>query len=500
MLLSNLAAVRAVCGAVEGTYGPRGLDCLLVDERGGMVLTNDGVTILRYLAVTHPAARLLVEAAKAQERAVGDGTTTAVILAGALIGEGVSQILRGVPVTRVIGGIKMGIGQALSTLRAFRRPVAGLGDPVAADVALVAGRGDAGLARTVLAAAEIVGAGRLNDETFNLAESVLGLEGVADEAFSGLAIEREPVVPEIVRSLHDVKVLVIEGSLEPEPLPHEALASAAGLAKADAQLNEFHEKLALLVDSGVGLIVASRGIPDSAAQFLADRGVLVLRRVPERDLRRAAVLTGARLLRHAAGQRSGLAGALGQARSVEYDAQSRLVRIVNGREAKETTILVGGGTAEAVAERERIAKDAASAVQQAIKGGVVPGGGAAELALSLSLDRYKAGMMSAYGIACVREALRRPLAQLAANAGFNPLEKLEEVWAAQERSGRPGLGIDAETGAVTDQAENGIWDPFPVKEHALRIAGEVCTAVLRIGSILKMRSEDGCEEGWHDPG
>ena len=131
-LLSNLAAVRAVSGAIEGTLGPKGLDCLLVEDDGEVILTNDGVTILQHLAVDHPAARLLIQAARAQERAVGDGTTTATILAGALIGEGLNQIIRGVPVTRVVDGMQSRLAEAQA---ASGRPAAadcGLEDPVLA--------------------------------------------------------------------------------------------------------------------------------------------------------------------------------------------------------------------------------------------------------------------------------------------------------------------------------------------------------------------------------
>ena len=131
-LLSNLAAVRAVCGAVEGTLGPKGLDCLLVEDGGEVILTNDGVTILRHLAMDHPAARLLIQAARAQEREAGDGTTTATILAGALIEEGANQMIRGVPAARVVEGIQAGLVEAQSALADLRRPVTGLDDPILA--------------------------------------------------------------------------------------------------------------------------------------------------------------------------------------------------------------------------------------------------------------------------------------------------------------------------------------------------------------------------------
>ncbi|MGE5598476.1 MAG: TCP-1/cpn60 chaperonin family protein [Bacteroidota bacterium] len=496
VLLSNLAAVRAVTEAVAGTLGPRGLDCLLVAENGETVLTNDGVTILRHLDAPHPAARLLIQAAEAQERAVGDGTTTATILAGALVTEGIEQILRGVPATRVVDGIRLGLVQAISALDRLRRPVSGLDDPALHAAVRNAARGDAGVAGAVLDAARHLGGPRLDEAGFSLSERVLGLDGAADGAYPGVIIEREPATPGGPSRLEGAVVLAIDGALEAEALPPEALSSAAGLTRAEAAKAAFGATLARLAESGPGLVLAGRGVAEEAARFLAERGIIALRRVAERDLRRAAALSGARPIVRLPG--STMEGILGRVAMVEYDPAAGLVRLAGGPGPPEATIVVGGATAEAVAERERIARDAAAALQQARRGGVVPGGGAAELALARALAGCNPGGMASYGVACLREAMRRPLAQLAANAGFNPLAKVEEAYAAQERMNSAGLGIDPETGEVADLAERGILDPHSVKESALRTAVEAATAILRIGNILKMRSGSG-EEGWHDP-
>ncbi|MGE5551683.1 MAG: TCP-1/cpn60 chaperonin family protein [Bacteroidota bacterium] len=499
-LLSNLAAVRAVTSAIEGTLGPKGLDCMLVDENGEVILTNDGVTILQHLEVAHPAARLLIQAARAQERAVGDGTTTATILAGALIGEGIDQILRGVPVTRVIDGLRAGIAEVLAELNALRRPIDGLSDPALRSVALVAGRSDASLAETVLAGAGLLGPARLAAAGFSLAECVLGMEGAADEAYPGVIVEREPASLEMPVRLGETRVILLAGALEPDPLPPEALSTAAGLHRAEARQAAFRAELASLADGGIGLVFAGRGMAESAVQFFAERGILGVRRVADRDLRRVASLCGARLARRV--PEPPLSGAnpyIGRIASAEFDVNARILRLAGGPGPAEATIVIGGRTTEVVAERERIARDAASSVQQAIKGGVVPGGGAVELALSRALARHSAGGLAAYGLACVREALKRPLAQLAANAGYNPLAKVEEVYTAQERTGQASLGFDPETGSVLDVVEAGVVDPYPVKEHALRTAGEVATAILRINNILKMHTGSREDGTWHDP-
>jgi len=165
------------------------------------------------------------------------------------------------------------------------------------------------------------------------------------------------------------------------------------------------------------------------------------------------------------------------------------VRIEGGEGKPYATVLVGAATAEVLGERERIARDAASAVQAALKGGVVPGGGAAELAVARDLEGVKAELpgMAAYGVECVIEALKRPFIQIVTNAGFNALEKLGDVVAAQLEQKTDCLGIDCDTGFVCNLWEAGIIDPAPVKLHALRAAGELAEAILRIDTIIRKK-------------
>ena len=153
------------------------------------------------------------------------------------------------------------------------------------------------------------------------------------------------------------------------------------------------------------------------------------------------------------------------------------------------TVIVGAATREAAHERSRIAKDAASAVQAAVRGGYLPGGGAAEMAVAHDLERVRETMkgMEGFGVAAVAGALRKPLAQIVVNAGYNPLEKVEELKAAQIAQDTDSLGIDCDTGQVTDFVEAGIVDPTDVKIHALQAAGEVAAAVLRIHTVIKMK-------------
>jgi chaperonin GroEL (HSP60 family) len=215
--------------------------------------------------------------------------------------------------------------------------------------------------------------------------------------------------------------------------------------------------------------------------------------VARKELQALAAYTGARPAKRAALKRSAaeLAPLLGAAAQVRYDERLRHVRVAGGA-GDTVTLLVGAATADAVGERSRIAKDAAAAVQAAVRGGYVPGGSAVEMAVAYELDRHRDTVkgMEGFGIEAVASALRKPLAQIVANAGFNPLEKVEELKAAQLRRRTDALGIDSDSGAITDMIAAGVLDPAEVKLHALQAAGEIAAAVLRIHTVIKMKSPD----------
>ncbi|MCQ2559982.1 MAG: TCP-1/cpn60 chaperonin family protein, partial [Clostridia bacterium] len=207
--------------------------------------------------------------------------------------------------------------------------------------------------------------------------------------------------------------------------------------------------------------------------------------------RKAAEHTGAKPLKRTGLKkpREVLEQALGEAAEVFNDEKSAQVWLKGGAGQNLASLILGASTAEVVGERKRIAKDAASAVQAAVQGGIVAGGGAAELAAVKLVEKARSSVkgMAAYGLSCVVEALKRPMAQIISNSGFNPLEKLEDVLAAQTESGLNSLALDCESGNVCDMQKLGVWDPLPVKKQALKAAGEIAEAILRIDTIIKKK-------------
>ncbi|MGI6588797.1 MAG: TCP-1/cpn60 chaperonin family protein [Peptococcia bacterium] len=490
-LLTNAKAIMVIAQAVEGTLGPKGLDTMLLDQLGDVIITNDGVTILELMDVNHPAARMLINMAKAQQEEIGDGTTTATILAGALVNEGVNQVRKGVPVVKVIEGMSLGVKKAIQALTEKAISITSGKDSLLNKTAGVAARGNEDIADLVIKAVLLLGKKKLLEPSFKLAEIIRAVEGAENQVVSGVIIDKEPVNTEMPKKLKDVKVLVVDDALEPEEIEDEALGTEAGFTRYLKLQEEFRQNIEKVVRLGVGLVLVDRGIHDLAEEIFTDAGVMVLQRVSNRELRQAAEFTGAKLLKRTGlkKEEKDLKHSLGEAEEVYVEEKLKHVCLLGGKGEAQATVLVSASTEEVVGERERIAKDAASAVQAAVKGGIVPGGGTVELAISRELQdvRQEAAGMAVYGVDCVCEALKQPFAQIVYNAGFNPLEKLGEVSSAQIEQDKISLGINCDSGEIIDMQELGIYDPVLVKKHALKTAVEVATAILRIDTIIKKK-------------
>lgn len=489
-LLTNSAAIQAIASAVEGTMGPKGLDTMLVDRLGEVVITNAGVTILEKMQVNHPAARMLINVAKAQQQEIGDGTTTATLLAGALVADGVSHVVRGVPVARVIEGLRIGIRCALESLMRRSRSIDSLDSAMLTRVAYISGREHADIAELVVRAARLIGRDKLLERSFKLADTIRAEEGAENEVFMGVIVSKGRLNKQMPQRVKDARILVLDDALEPEEIEEEALATEAGFKKYLELKTDFESHVRKIIALGVTVCLLDRGIHDLAEEMLTDAGIFVISRVPSHELRRVAEHSGARPIKRTALRKNAdeLARCMGKAAECAEDERLQQVRFIGGVGKPAATIAVGAATAEVVGERERMAKDAASSAQAAVRGGYVPGGGAVEIAMAKDVERVREAVkgMAAYGVDCVSTALRRPLAQIVENAGFNPLEKVEDVTAAQTAHGSDSLAINCDSGEVADMLALGIVDPTLVKVHAIRAAGEVAEAILRIDTIIKM--------------
>jgi chaperonin GroEL (HSP60 family) len=250
------------------------------------------MTILTEMDVNHPAAKMVVNTARAQEEEVGDGTTTATIMAGALLAEGLNQAVRGVPVTRIIDGIKAGVARAVQVIEERAVKVASVDDPVLREIATVAGRGNKDIADLVFSAAKMVGMEKLLDESFKLSETIVAKEGAGNEVFAGIIIDKTRLNEAMPLRAKSPKILVVDDAFEPMEVEEEALGTESGFQKYLEAQEEFRADVMKVVDLGAQLIVVSKRVDDVAEQVLTDAGIMVVTRVSGRSLRRFASIPG----------------------------------------------------------------------------------------------------------------------------------------------------------------------------------------------------------------
>ncbi len=495
---NNANAVRAIMTAVESTIGPKGLDTMLVDQFGNVVITNDGVTILNLMEVNHPVARMLIHSINAQQEEVGDGTTTAALMAGEMVLTGLEQVNKGVPVAQVLAGLRYGVKEASRLMEKEAVLVGSLDTGQLYNIAYVAGREDADIAKLIMEGAAMIGQEKLLDPNFRFAQRVQAVEGGENEVASGVFISKERLTVQMPMELHGeaeglgtLKIMVLDDAMEQEELGNGALSTESGFQQYLVLKEQFKANIQKLIDTGVQAVFVDRGVDDTAAEMLEEAGVLVVARVPHKELVDLAEHCGAKLLKRSSLQKpkEELQKQFGTAMHIIGSERLHNIKVLGGSGKAMATILVGATTGEVVGEKERIAKDAAASVQSALQRGLVAGGGAAELAVARQLEQNKNALsgMAVFGADCVIAALKKPFMQIVSNAGFNPLEKVGDVHKAQELQQNNHLSINCDTGRIDDQYIAGVVDPLYVKLHGLKTAGEVAEAILRINIIVKKK-------------
>ncbi|MBP1930508.1 TCP-1/cpn60 chaperonin family protein [Ammoniphilus resinae] len=490
-LMNNVNAVRAISSAVEGTLGPKGLDTMLVDERGHVVITNDGVTILERMEVKHPAARMLIRIATAQQEKIGDGTTTATIMASSLVQEGAAQIHRGVPPVKVIAGIRQGVATAERSLARMAAAVTDLTDPHLRQTAYIAARENQEISDLVLQACHLVGDKQLVQTELKLADLVEVHQGEESEVIKGILLQKRPVSRQMPSDLENPAVLLLEDRFGPEGIDDEALGTEIGFKQYLENKENFLRCLEYINQMGVRVIICEGSCDSFAEEYCADVGITVIHRIPQAQIHRLAEHLGAIpvKLHGLLKLKQDFKKLLGSCKRMVTLETKQQVRFLEGAGKPTATILIGASTPEIVGERGRIAKDAASSVQAAIRGGIVPGGGSVEVAMARELEQWRSTQtgLEGYGVDAVIQALQRPISQMIINAGFNPFEKLEEVRAAQSREDSFSVALDLDSGRAVDMIQLGVVDPVLVKKFALKAAGEVAESILRIHTIIRMK-------------
>jgi archaeal chaperonin len=483
-LENNCAAVLSIADTVRTTLGPKGLDKLLVDELGNRFITNDGATIMLSVKTVHPVAKLVVEIADRQEEKVGDGTTTAVVLAAEMIKEGKRLITdMGIHPTLIVRGIELGIQRSIELFKQMAIKI-NMEDISLAQVISTAAGSRMDGEQVVSLVGDALGFLKNTKEKkgmINLKKSIFLINNpmLDDRAFDGIVIQKQLFGQQIPDNLDNTKTVLLKIDLKEikESLVREMKNYDEIVRMKDLQSKMTKDISDSICKTGAGIVfIASAHADEQLLANLLEKNILMIH-VSIEELLNIANALNMQVVRRKEdiGEVS-----VGSFKSVYYDEENGLFFLENRAQKKMVTIVIGGVTKVTSQERWRTVKDGISAAQSALNDGIVAGGGAVELYISEKLKEENSNSgVDSIGIEVVAHALSSIMRQILANAGFNGFEKMAEI---KNKSGE--YGIDISTGKEINMFEAGVVDSAGIKINALKSAAEIVKAVLRIDRIL----------------
>jgi thermosome len=504
---SNIMAAKTVAEAVKSTLGPCGMDKMLVTSMGDVAITNDGATIMKELDVQHPAAKMLVEVAKAQDNEVGDGTTTAVILAGELLAKAESLLDKNIHPTVIIDGYRKAADKALETLEKIAIPIDLKSDDYLKKAAatsmgskIVAEYKDylADLAvKAMLAVAEKQADGTYRADVDDVKVEKKTGESLKDTSLiNGIVLDKEIVHSGMPKRLEKVKIALLDASMENEKPEMDAKISIESPEQIESFLKEEETMLKNMVEkvlaTGANVVVCQKGIDDMAQHFLARKGVIAIRRAKKSDMEKLARATGAKIISSIDAL---TASDLGYAALVEErrTGDDKMTYIEGCKNPKSVTLLIRGGTQRMTAEAERSIHDALCVVKDLIEEPkIVAGGSAPEMEMASVLKKYAQTVKGREQLAIIvfAESLEAIATTLAENAGVDQVDILSEL-RTRHHKGETWAGIDVLAGKVEDMTKINVYEPLAVKKQIIKSATEAATMILKIDDVIasqKMKS------------
>jgi thermosome len=493
---SNISAGKAVSNAVRTTLGPRGMDKMLVSDQGDVVITNDGATILEEMDIEHPAAQMIVEVATMQEEEVGDGTTTASVLAGELLARAEDLLDDDVHPTAIVEGYNEASRLALEAIDEQVLDEE-LDDDVLRKVAKTSmtgkGTGDVGaepLAETVVEAIRQVQTDERVERDNVRVRTQVGASSSATELVTGVISEEEPVHESMPRRVEDANIAVLDLDLEVREGGIDAEYNITSIDQLNdalaAEEGELRGYAETLTEAGVDVAFVTGDIDDRVASFLANNDILAFESVDDDEAQSIARATGARQVGTVDDLEEDDFGFAETVR-VETFGDDELAFIEGGAEAKAVTVFARGGTEHVADELERALNDALDVATAALdKGGVVPGAGATEIAIADHIRDHAASITGRKQLAveAFADAMDLVPRTLAANAGMDPIDALVELRSTFESEDRAGVIAVGQTGEVADPVEHGVIDPAAVKREAIQSATEAATMIVRIDDVI----------------
>lgn len=504
---NNIMAAKVVAESVRSALGPKGMDKMLVDSFGDVTITSDGRTILDEMDVQHPAAKMLVEVAKTQDKETGDGTTSAVIIAGELLSRAEELIDKNIHPTVIIDGYRKAADKALETLEKIAIPIdlksteylkkaasTSMGSKLVAeykeylaDIAV----------KAMMAVAEKQADGTYRADVDDVKVEKKTGESLKDTSLiNGIVLDKEIVHSGMPKRLEKAKIALLDASLENEKPEMDTKISIESPDQIEAFLKEEETMLRNMVDkvlaSGANVVVCQKGIDDMAQHFMARKGVIAIRRAKKSDMEKLARATGAKIISNI----DALAASdLGYAALVEErrTGDDKMTYIEGCKNPKSVTLLIRGGTQRMTAEAERSIHDALSVVKDLIEDPrIVAGGSAPEMEMANVIKKYAQTVQGREQLAIIifAESLEAIATTLAENAGLDPVDILSEL-RNRHQKGETWAGIDVLAGKVEDMTKINVYEPLAVKKQIIKSANEAASMILKIDDVIasqKMKS------------
>ncbi|MCX6672171.1 MAG: thermosome subunit alpha [Methanothrix sp.] len=497
----NILAAKAVAEAVRTTLGPKGMDKMLIAGED-VTITNDGVTILREMDIEHPVAKMIVEVAKAQDDEIGDGTTTAVIIAGKLLEKAEALLDQDVHPTVIVQGYKQAAARAQKVLSEMAIDVSG-DEGVLLKIAQTAMRGKGieiamdTLAKISVDAARAVAGFEGKDIEENVKIVLIPGGRIEDSVINyGIVIEKERTSLEMPKRIVMAKIMLLEGTLELKKLDTDAKVTITE-AKNLAGFKEGEElvirsQVDAIAAAGANVVFCEKGIGVFAQNYLGRLGILAVRRVKREDLKMLALATGARLLGDVMVVTSQDLGSAALVEERKVGKDKHMIFVEGCEKAKAVSIILHGVSEQFLEEMERALDDALNVVLDVIRSGkIVPGGGAPEIFVAENLRQYASTLEGREQLAvrAFADAVEAIPLTLAENSGFDPVDSLAAL-RAKSGQGMKNFGLNIITGQPSDMLDEGVVEPLKVKTQAIKSATEAATMVLRVDDVIAAKREE----------
>jgi thermosome len=503
---NNIMAAKAVAETVRTTLGPRGMDKMLVDDLGDIVITNDGATIVEEMNVEHPAAKMVVEVAKTQDEEVGDGTTTAVVLTGELLSNAEKLLDKGIHSSVIVRGYRMAAVKSQEILEEIGKKVSLDDEKLLNEIAITAmtGKGAeaaketlAGLSTKAIMQIAEVDNGKVTVDMDNVkVEKKEGGSSSDSELIQGIIIDKERVHSGMPRKVENGKIALLDAAIEIKGTETDAKIQITEPSQLQAFITQEENLLKGMVETiaktGANVVFCQKGIDDLAQHYLAKSGIFAVRRVKKSDMDKLGKATGAAVVTNLKdlSQKD-----LGYAKIIEEKKISgdEMTFISGCKNPKAVSLLIRGGTEHVVEEVERAVKDALGGVAAAVEiGKVVPGGGAPEIELARRLREYAdtVGGREQLAIGAFAEAVEIIPRTLAESAGLDAIDILVELRAKHEK-GEINSGVLVLGGGSGDMWKEGIIEPLKIKTQAVKSASEATEMILRIDDVIASTKKGG---------